>query len=152
MRHADHPIYHVYIYRLDHRVKRRRAPRRSPSNPLAFPSRTTTSEYSSADMGANEPITRNRAAAFHEEGKTSRFSSFPFKNLRRHIRVTPSIMATVLCILIGASESTLPLLFIYIQITNVCHSKRGFEISSTDLVLYFTMIFVEFGSFPLLSN
>lgn len=34
MRHADHPIYHVYIYRLDHRVKRRRAPRRSPSNPL----------------------------------------------------------------------------------------------------------------------
>lgn len=81
-------------------------------------------------MGANEPITRNRAAAFHEEGKTSRFSSFPFKNLRRHIRVTPSIMATVLCILIGASESTLPLLFIYIQITNVCHSKRGFEISS----------------------
>lgn len=125
MRHTDHPIYHVYIYRLDHRVKRRRAPRRSPSN---LPSlQTTTTEYSSADMGANEPITRNRAAAF-DERKLSRFPSFSsFEPSSNFIRITPSITATVLH-LIGASESTPFFLFISrFPITNVCHSKQGFE-------------------------
>lgn len=106
-------------------MKRRRAPRRSPSN--LPPLQTTTTEYSSADMGANEPITRNRAAAFDGEGKMSRFSSIPSR-IFVVIRVTPSIMATAVLRLIGASEST-PF---YLFPNNACHSNQGssHEISS----------------------
>jgi len=44
----------------------------APWRPSCGPPQTTTTEYSFADMEANEPITRNRTAAFEE--RLSRFS------------------------------------------------------------------------------